>query len=498
MTAPGQTPPARTREQNQNAVAEGDDKVFGAGAEQPAGGIQGAEQPAGGVPHAEGPPALQTAQMLLRPVSFVERCRRRYGDTFGAHFLPAGEVVMISDPDSLKRLFGADRVNTIAPGRNFALEPLVGPRSVLLLTGAEHMRRRKLMLPPSHGERMRAYEAVIAEATEREVASWPLGAGFRLHARMQAITLDVILGAVFGIGGARRDELRRRLVAILAATRSPASIGITMRRLRWLPRFRRIRRLQAETDELLATEIASRRVDPDLADREDILSMLLAARFDDGAEIPVRGLSPETGVSGRRRRPQGMGDAEIRDQLITLLVAGHETTATALAWSFELLFRSPAAMERAREAAASGEQAYIDAVAKETLRVRPVVPFTGRMLLESAELGGYVLPAETVILASIWLAHTRAATFPDPYAFVPERFLDGSPETYSWIPFGGGTRRCLGAAFAQLEMGVVLREVLRRAVLAPASDRPETIVRRNVTLAPRHGTPAILRERVAA
>src|SRR5262249_43642598 len=225
------------------------------------------------------PPLFQTAQMLLRPVSFVERCRRRYGDTFGAHFLPAGEVVMISDPDSLKRLFGADRVTTTAPGRTFALEPLVGPRSVLLLTGAEHMRRRKLMLPQFHGERMRAYEAVIAEATEREVASWPLGAGFRLHARMQAITLDVILGAVFGIGGARRDGRRRRLVAILAATRSPASIGITMRRLRWLPRFRRIRRLEAETDELLATEIASRRADPDLADREDILSMLLAARF---------------------------------------------------------------------------------------------------------------------------------------------------------------------------------------------------------------------------
>jgi cytochrome P450 len=415
--------------------------------------------------------------MLLRPVAFVERCRRRYGDTFRAHFLPAGEVVMISDPDSLRRLFGADRVNTIAPGRNFALEPLVGPRSVLLLTGAEHMRRRKLMLPPFHGERMRAYEAVIAEATEREVASWPIGAGFRLHARMQAITLEVILGAVFGVGGAGRDELRRRLVAILAATRSPASIGITMRRLRWLPRFRRIRRLQAETDELLAAEIANRRADPELADREDILSMLLAARFDDGSE---------------------MDDAEIRDQLITLLVAGHETTATALAWSFELLFRSPAAMERAREAAGSGEQAYIDAVAKEALRIRPVVPFTGRMLLEPAELGGYELPAETVILASIWLAHTRAATFPDPYAFVPERFLDGAPETYSWIPFGGGTRRCLGAAFAQLEMGVVLREVLRRAVLAPASDRPETIVRRNVTLAPRHGTPAILRSRVAA
>jgi cytochrome P450 len=419
------------------------------------------------------PPALQTLAVLLRPVGFAERCRRRFGDTFRVHFLPAGEVVMVSEPESLKRLFGADRVNTIAPGRNAALEPLVGPRSVLLLTGDEHLRRRKLMLPRFHGERIRAYEATIERATELELAGWPLGRPFALHARMQAITLEVILTAVFGVGEKRREELRRSLVAILAATRSPSTVGITVRRLAWVPRFQRIRRLIERTDDLLRAEIADRRRDRDLDGREDILSMLVAARFEDGS---------------------AMDDDELRDQLMTLLVAGHETTATALAWTFELLLRSPVEHERARAAARAGDDAHLDAVATEALRLRPVVPFTGRKLLQPAELGGYALPAGTVVLASIWLAHTREQTFAEPYEFRPERFANGGPETYFWVPFGGGTRRCLGAAFAQMEMRVVLRTLLREASLEPASERPERIVRRNVTLAPGHGTPAILRE----
>ena len=250
-----------------------------------------------------------------------------------------------------------------------------------------------------------------------------------------------------------------------------------MRRLRWVPRFKRTRELIARTDELLAAEVAERRADPKLEEREDILSMLVAAEFDDGSK---------------------MDGGEIRDQLMTLLLAGHETTATSLAWTFELLYRSPEAHERAREAARDGDADYLDALATEAMRLRPVVPFTGRKLLQPAELGGYELPAETTILASIWLAHTREATFPDAYSFKPERFLGDGAETYSWIPFGGGTRRCLGAAFAQLELRVVLRTLLRRATLDPAEDRPERVVRRNVTLAPARGTPSILRERAAA
>jgi cytochrome P450 family 135 len=428
-------------------------------------------------PGPSAPAAVQTARLLFRPVQFAEACHDRYGDTFRAHFLPAGDVVFISDPDSLKRLFGADRINTIAPGRNFALGPLLGPGSLLLQTGDEHLRRRKLMLPSFHGERMRAYESAMEDVTERELATWPLGEQFALHARMQAITLEVILRAVFGVGEERHDALRDNLVAILATTRSPAAFGMTMSRLNWIPRYRRTRELIAATDELLAAEVAERRSDPRLEEREDILSMLVAARFEDGSQ---------------------MDGPELRDQLMTLLLAGHETTATALAWTFELLYRSPEALGRASSDARDGDGAYLDAVATEALRLRPVVPFTGRQLNEAAELGGHELPAGMTVFASIWLAHTREASFPQARSFRPERFLDGSPETYSWIPFGGGTRRCIGAAFAQLEMRVVLRTLLREAVLGPADDRPERIVRRNVTLAPARGTPTVLRERLAA
>jgi len=420
------------------------------------------------------PRAFQTFRFVTRPVDFSEEGRRRFGDTFSARIFPAGDAVFISDPDSLKRLFGADKINTIAPGRNIVLAPLLGHRSVLLLEGREHLQRRKLMLPQFHGERMRTYEGMITELAEREVTSWPIGQEFPLHPSMQAITLEVILSAVFGVGEERREELRRGLVEILATTQSPAAIGMAFRGTSWLPRYRRIRALIAATDALLAAEIAEPRADPDLDGRQDILSMLVAARYDDG---------------------EGMDDSEIRDQLMTLLMAGHETTATSLAWALELLFRAPEAMKRLRAEGAEGGSEYLDAVVEETMRLRPVVPFTGRKLLQPAELGGYELPEGLTVFASIWLAHTREQTFPDPYAFRPERFIESPTETYSWIPFGGGTRRCLGAAFALFEMKVALRTIIRGAVLRPASDVPEEIVRRNVTLAPKNGTPAVLVER---
>jgi cytochrome P450 len=422
------------------------------------------------------PRAVQTFGLVARPVPFFERLRRRYGETFTLRVLRAGELVFISDPPSLKRLFGADRRNTIAPGRNVVLRPILGDQSLLLQEGDEHLRRRKLMLPPFHGERMRAYEAVMARATEREIDSWPIGAEFRLHPRMQAITLEVILSAVFGVEeGERRAALRENLVGILATTRSPVAVGLTVNRMRRLPRYRRVAEMLAEADRILLAEIADRRADPDLEEREDILSMLVAARFEDGSE---------------------MSDEELRDQLMTLLMAGHETTATGLAWAFDLLFRAPEKLERLREEVASDdEHEYLDAVIEETLRIRPVVPFVGRELCEESELGGYELPAGTVVMPAIYLAHTRPDVYPDPYEFRPERFLDGGPENFAWIPFGGGTRRCIGAAFAEFEMRVVLTTILRRATLRPATDGPERIVRRNVTLSPRGGTPAILVER---
>jgi cytochrome P450 family 135 len=423
-------------------------------------------------PGPNAPAALQTARLIARPVPFFESCRRHYGETFTAQVLRVGSMVFISDPASIKTLFGADRQNTIAPGRNVVLAPVLGQRSLLLLEGEEHLRRRKLMLPPFHGERMRAYEAVMAEATEREVASWPVGRAFPLHAGMQAITLEVILRAVFGVeDDERRALLRRNLVGILATTRSPWAIGMTIGRLSRLPAYRRVGEMLAEADEILFAEIAARRGDPDLASRQDILSLLVGARFEDGST---------------------MSDAELRDQLMTLLMAGHETTATGLAWAFDLLFRAPQKLQRLRAELAEGGHEYLDAAIEETLRVRPVVPFIGRELRVPTELAGYELPEGTVVMPSIYLAHTRQDLYPDPQAFRPERFLDGGPDTYSWIPFGGGTRRCIGAAFAQLEMRVVLRTVLGQAELRPATDQAEPIVRRNVTLSPRNGTPAIL------
>jgi cytochrome P450 len=409
-------------------------------------------------------------------VPFFEACRRRFGQTFRVRVLRAGELVFISDPPSLKRLFAADRRNTIAPGRNVVLKPLLGDHSLLLQEDEEHLRRRKLMLPPFHGDRMRAYEAVMAAAADRAVDSWPVGREFRLHPSMQEITLDVILTAVFGVeDDARRSALRERLIEILATTRSPLAIGMTIDRARSLPRLRRTARMIDEADEILFAQIAERRADPGVDDRADILSMLVAARFDDGA---------------------AMTDREVRDQLMTLLLAGHETTATALAWAFDLLFRAPEKLERLRSEVTAGDgHEYLDAVIEETLRVRPVVPFIGRELREDSQLGGYELPTGTVVMPAIYLAHTRPDLYPEPYEFRPERFLENGPDTFAWIPFGGGTRRCIGAAFAELEMRVVLSTILSRATLRPASDRPERTVRRNVTLSPRGGTPAILVER---
>jgi cytochrome P450 len=432
--------------------------------------------------HAERPPGvplpriLQTARFLVRPVPFFESWRRDLGETFAARLIGPGDVVFVSDPESLKRLFAADRVNTIAPGRNVVLRPLLGAHSLLLQEGEEHMRRRKLMLPPFHGERMRAYESTIAEVTEAAIAQWPLGIPFALHPSMQAITLEVIMRAVFGVtDAARLDRLREGLLAVLGESASPAAIGLVMPGVRRLRHYRSFAERVADTDELLASEIAERRADPALGEREDILSMLIAARFDDGS---------------------GMEDRELRDQLMTLLLAGHETTATGLAWTFDLLLHSPPALDRLVAELESGDDTYLDAVITESLRLRPVVPFTGRLLREPATLGGFDLEAGTVVLAAIYMAHTNPDVYPDPFEFRPKRFLSDGPDTYSWVPFGGGTRRCIGAAFAQMEMRVALRAILGSVRLAAADPEPDRMVRRNVTLSPRNGTRVVVERRL--
>lgn len=415
---------------------------------------------------------LQTVRFIARPISFLEHWRAALGETFESSLFGPGDVVFVSDPESIKRLFTADRVNTIAPGRNIVLRPLLGGGSLLLQEDEEHLRRRKLMLPPFHGQRMHGYQQVIRAATERAVAGWPDGTEFALHPSMQEITLEVILRAVFGVeDAARRERLRDGLVEILSLSASPTAIGFTAPGVRRVPPFRRLAVLRRRTDELLYAEITEHRRRPDLAERDDILSMLLTARFEDGS---------------------AMDDRELRDQLMTLLVAGHETTATGLAWTFDLLLHRPEVLARLEAELAGEHRDYLDAVINESLRVRPVVPFTGRELRQDSELGGYELAAGTVVLAAICLAHTRAETYLDPYSFSPERLLgDSAPETYAWIPFGGGTRRCIGAAFAQLEMRTAIETILRSVELSAASPELERPVRRNVTLSPANGTRVV-------
>jgi cytochrome P450 len=424
------------------------------------------------------PPMLQTLRWLLRPVAFLESCRQRFGDTFSVRLLGSpGPLVMVSDPEAIRALY-SNAEHGLPPGRTLALLPIVGPRSLLLLEGREHLARRRLMLPPFHGARMRAYESTVRDVVAREVESWPEGEPFAIHERMQRVTLDVILRAVFGVTDAeRRTRLADHLSRMLADT---ASAGLQFavllsRRFGAPDPLMRLQELRREIDAMLDLEIAERRADP----REDILSMLVAARFEGG---------------------EPMTDAEIRDQLMTLLIAGHETTATGLAWTFDLLVHHPAVLERLVAEADTGEQAYARAVVSESLRLRPVVPLAGRQLASPLRVDGRVLPAGTAVTPAIWLAHTRADRYPEPFAFRPERFLDGAASTSAWVPFGGGVRRCLGAAFAEMEMRVALAEILRHRTLRAASGQAERVARRNVTFSPAGGTRviAVARHPVAA
>ncbi len=417
------------------------------------------------------PPVVQMVWWLTRPIGFLESCRRRYGDAFSVRFLGSQRpTVMLSNPEAIRALY-SEHGHSLPPGRTAALRPVMGASSVLLLEGREHIARRRVMLPPFHGERMRSYESIVREVAEREIESWPVGSEFALHPRMQAVTLEVILRAVFGVSDPERARLlRERLPRLLGGS---SSFGLQLRFM-LSTRFGRgdplaeLREMVREVDEPLLAEIAARREDPELEQREDILSLMMCARMEDGS---------------------GMSDGELRDQLVTLLLAGHETTATALAWTFDLLLRHPHTLARLTAEVQGGEEdAYMRAVISESLRLRPVVPLAGRRLTSELVAGDLRLPVGTDVTPAIWLAHTRADVYPEPYAFRPERFLEGAPATYSWIPFGGGIRRCLGASFAEFEMRVVLKTVLESRVLEPVSLRAERVARRNVTFSPRNGT----------
>jgi cytochrome P450 len=427
------------------------------------------------------PPLVQTLRWFARPIAFMESARRRYGDAFGVTFLGFERpMVMLSDPQAIRALY-TEQAHGLPPGRTISLLPVLGASSVLLLEGREHLARRRLMLPPFHGERMRSYETIMRDAVQRELASWREGEEFAIHPRMQAITLEVILRAVFGVTDPeRRAQLVERLPLLLGET---ASVGLQLRVLfaRRLGRgdpLSALNELLGGIDELLFAEIAERRgAGGESEQREDILALLMAARFEDGT---------------------AMDDRELRDQLLTLLLAGHETTATALAWTFDLLLANPATLARlSAELDAGDDDAYLRAVIAESLRLRPVVPLAGRRLATELEADGLRLPAGTDVTPAIWLTHTRPDLYPEPYAFRPERFLENAPPTYGWIPFGGGVRRCLGASFAEFEMRVVLETVLRERALEAVNARPERITRRNVTFSPRNGTRVRVRARSA-
>jgi cytochrome P450 len=426
------------------------------------------------------PPLLQTLRWAFRPIPFMEDCRRRFGDSFSVRFLGFERpMVLISDPDAIKALY-RQREQALPPGRNIILEPILGSKSLLIQEGAEHLSRRKLMLPPFHGERMRSYEQTMNEIVSAEVDSWPLHSVFPIHARMQAVTLEVILRVVFGVSsGSRLDRLREMLSTVLQETATPGRqvLGLALARFGGDGPFAHFQDQLREVDELLMAEIAEHRARPDLEDREDILSMLMTAEFEDGTR---------------------MEDRELRDQLMTLLLAGHETTATALAWTFDLLLRHPAALGRLRDELAAGDEDYLRATITESLRLRPVIPLAGRRLAQDLEADGLTLPAGSDVTPAIWLTHTRADVYPEPFAFKPERFLEEGPDTYAWIPFGGSVRRCIGATFAEFEMRIVLREVLTRCELRKADPRPERTGRRNITLSPKDGTPVVVTTRQPA
>jgi cytochrome P450 family 135 len=407
-------------------------------------------------PGPSAPAAAQTFEWVARPTALMRRCRARYGEPFTLRTLwTDAPMVLVSDPADIKRIFTADPATLLAGAGSAVLEPLAGPRSILLLDGAEHMRQRKLMLPPFHGEALARWRATIAELAAAELDRWRPGTPVQAYRRMQHLTLEVILRVVFGGGDAElRDAIRRTLDMTRSLPRLVA-MSLFQDGVTWRAFAREIERLDALID---------RRISEAPADGS-VLALLREARHEDG--------SPPT------RR-------ELRDQLVTLLAAGHETTAGALGWALERLARHPDVLDRLR---AEGDE-YRDAVVKEVLRLRPVLSVVPREAIEPFEIGGWTLPPGVHVTPCIYLTHRRPDLWPDPTAFRPQRFLDGPPRPYSFIPFGGGIRRCLGAAFATLEMHEVLRAVAARFDLRPHGD-PERMRRRAITLTPARGGSVI-------
>lgn len=422
------------------------------------------------------PVALQTLAMLTRQRPFLERQRRRHGGAFSARVLGLGGLVVVSDPALVKHVFRAPP-DVLHAGTQSPLRPILGRHSLLGIDEDEHLEQRRLLLPPFKGSRMRAYEDTIAQIAAEEIATWPDGEEITTAGPMQRITLRAILRAVFGAEGARLQRLEELMPPWTDLGSRLASLPGLQRDLgRWSP-WSRFLALRAAIDAVLDELIDVARADPDLADRPDVLALMVQATHQDG--------TPMTGP-------------EIRDQLVTMLAAGHETTAHTLSWAVERLTRHPDVLARLVVEVDEGGRALRDATIREVQRSRPVIAFAGRGVRRPFRLGDHTLPVGTRVLLAACLTHYDPELFPHPERFDPDRFLDTIPDTYSWIPFGGGIRRCIGATFAHMELDVVLRTLLERVELQPTTAPDEPWRFRGVAWAPGEGGRVVVRRRVRA
>jgi cytochrome P450 len=458
-TAPGAAPPAVAAD------------LSGSAPPSPAGPAPDDGRPPRLPPAVGLPTPIQVMRFNVRQASFVFRARRELGEVFQMRGTVDGTVVVTSHPDHVKSLFTADPALVPSLTAESPLRPIVGPASVLTANGPRHLRQRKLLLPPFHGDAVARYAEMIAAAAHREIDRWPAGRPFALAPRMQAITLDVIMAGIFGIEGrpergTAEHGLRQAVRRVVDLSTRPGAQAAELMNVGREEPVGIVRVLLGHLDRHVFAVIGGRRA-AGSEGRTDILSLLLEARDEDGEPLT---------------------DQELRDELLTLVLAGHETTANSLAWAFERLVRTPAAYDRLREEVRAGAgEDYVEATIHEAMRIRPVIPIIGRRVAVPWDLGGYRLPARTPVLMSILLLHHRADVYPDPAAFRPERFLGRKPGTYTWIPFGGGTRRCLGAALAMAEQHVVLRAIAERIDLAAPDIAPERLRHRNVTMIPARG-----------
>jgi len=421
------------------------------------------------------PRFVQGGMALAAPLWTMRRLRDRYGSAFRVDVPIFGKAVVISDPAEVRQLFTTSP--EIADNLDLNLGRVLGPHSFFAISGDAHKKQRKLLVPPFHGRRLRAYEAIVEEEAVREMATWPEGREFATLDSMMRITLNTILRAVFGADGADLAALRELLPAMVKLGSRLAVLPIPRTDLgRWSPWGRGLA-YRREYDAIVDRLIAAARQDPRLDDRSDVLALMLQSSYDDGS---------------------GMSRDEIADQLITLLTAGHETTSTTLAWAVERLRRHPAVLRRLADEVDAGGSDLREATILEVQRVRPVIDRTARQVrAPSLRLGRWTLPKGQVVLVSIYLIHLDEALFPDARRFNPDRFAGRRPDTYQWIPFGGGGRRCIGAAFAQMEMNVVLRTLLRDFTLEPTSKRGERWHSRGIAFCPAKGGRAVVRRRPA-